>query len=40
VFNITLPCMLFFSLATTPLSQSADIPLFLFGVEWELTFRY
>jgi predicted permease len=36
VFNITLPCMLFFSLATTPLSQSADIPLFLFGVLFTL----
>jgi len=36
VFNITLPCMLFFSLATTPLSQSANIPLFLFGVLFTL----
>jgi len=36
VFNITLPCMLFFSLATTPLSQSANIPLFVFGVLFTL----
>ncbi|WP_428356491.1 AEC family transporter [Methyloprofundus sp.] len=32
VFNVTLPCMLFFSIASTPLAQSTNIPLLLFGV--------
>ncbi|GAW85361.1 conserved hypothetical protein [Bathymodiolus platifrons methanotrophic gill symbiont] len=36
VFNITLPCLLFFSIASTPLTQSANIPLFLFGVLFTL----
>lgn len=36
VFNITLPCMLFFSIASTPLTQSTNIPLFLFGVLFTL----
>ncbi len=36
VFNITLPCMLFFSIASTPLAQSTNIPLFLFGVLFTL----
>ncbi len=36
VFNITLPCLLFFSLAKTPLTQSANTPLFLFGVLFTL----
>lgn len=31
VFNITLPCMLFFGIAKTPLTQSTNLPLFLFG---------
>ncbi|NOQ63676.1 MAG: AEC family transporter [Methyloprofundus sp.] len=31
VFNISLPCLLFFSIARTPLTQSGNIPLFLFG---------
>ena len=36
VFNITLPCLLFFSIASTPLTHSANIPLFLFGVLFTL----
>ncbi len=36
VFNITLPCMLFFSLASTPLSQSTNLPLFIFGTLFTL----
>lgn len=36
VFNITLPCLLFFSIAKTPLTQSSNIPLFLFGVLFTL----
>jgi predicted permease len=36
VFNITLPCMLFFGIASTPLSQSNNIPLFLFGASFTL----
>jgi len=32
VFNITLPCLLFFGIARTPLAQATNIPLFLFGV--------
>ncbi|MCK5355141.1 MAG: AEC family transporter [Methyloprofundus sp.] len=36
VFNITLPCLLFFSLANTTLSQVNNIPLFLFGVSYTL----
>jgi len=36
VFNITLPCMLFFGIASTPLSQSNNIPLFLFGALFTL----
>lgn len=36
VFNITLPCLLFFSLAKTPLTQSANIPLLSFGVLYTL----
>ena len=31
VFNVTLPCLLFFSIAGTPLSHASNIPLFLFG---------
>jgi len=37
VFNISLPCMLFFSLAATPLSQSANLALFIFGILFTLT---
>ena len=37
VFNVTLPCLLFFSIANTPLTQSTNIPLFLFGVLFTLT---
>lgn len=36
VFNITLPCLLFFSLAGTTLTQVNNIPLFLFGVLYTL----
>lgn len=36
VFNITLPCMLFFGIASTPLSQSNNIPLFIFGASFTL----
>ena len=36
VFNVTLPCLLFFSIANTPLTQSTNIPLFLFGVLFTL----
>ena len=36
VFNITLPCLLFFSIASTPLFQATNIPLFLFGVVFTL----
>ena len=36
VFNVTLPCLLFFSIASTPLTQSTNIPLFLFGVLFTL----
>ncbi len=36
VFNITLPCMLFFSIASTPLSQSNNLPLFIFGASFTL----
>ena len=36
VFNITLPCLLFFSIASTPLSHATNIPLFLFGVVFTL----
>lgn len=36
VFNVTLPCMLFFSIATTPLTQAANLPLFLFGTGFTL----
>ena len=36
VFNITLPCLLFFSIASTPLTQATNIPLFLFGVLFTL----
>jgi len=32
VFNVTLPCMLFFGIARTPITQSANIPLFLFAI--------
>lgn len=31
VFNITLPCLLFFGIAKTPLEQSTNIPLFVFA---------
>lgn len=37
VFNVTLPCLLFFSIAKTPLTQATNIPLFLFGVLFTLT---
>ncbi|MDC9729283.1 MAG: AEC family transporter [Methyloprofundus sp.] len=36
VFNITLPCMLFFGIASTPLSQSNNLPLFIFGASFTL----
>ncbi len=36
VFNITLPCLLFFSIASTPLTRTGNIPLFLFGVLFTL----
>jgi len=36
VFNITLPCLLFFSIANTTLTQVDNIPLFLFGVLFTL----
>ena len=36
VFNITLPCLLFFSIASTPLSHATNIPLFLFGAVFTL----
>jgi len=36
VFNITLPSLLFFGLASTTLSQINNIPLFLFGVTYTL----
>ena len=36
VFNVTLPCLLFFSIASTPLTQATNIPLFLFGVLFTL----
>ncbi|NOR81397.1 MAG: AEC family transporter, partial [Methyloprofundus sp.] len=36
VFNVTLPCLLFFSIANTPLTQSTNISLFLFGVLFTL----
>lgn len=32
VFNITLPCLLFFSIASTPLAHATNIPLFLYGL--------
>ncbi|OQK17535.1 hypothetical protein AU255_06580 [Methyloprofundus sedimenti] len=36
VFNITLPCLLFFSIASTPLAHATNIPLFLYGVLFTL----
>jgi len=36
VFNITLPCLLFFGIARTPLTQATNLPLFLFGVLYTL----
>ena len=36
VFNITLPCLLFFSISSSPLTQSTNIPLFVFGVLFTL----
>jgi len=36
VFNVTLPCMLFFSISTTPLTQATNLPLFLFGISFTL----
>jgi len=36
VFNITLPCLLFISLASTSLTQATNLPLFFFGISYTL----